>query len=41
MLARSTIVLARNKPQSGFELVGGMLTHYRPDCSLKVNLTPG
>ena len=41
MLARLTIVLAKNKDKTSFELVGGVLGHYRPDCSFKVRLEPG
>jgi hypothetical protein len=40
-IARATLVLARNREPKGFEMVGGVLGHFKPDCSLRVRLKPG
>lgn len=41
-LARATLLLARNKENNkGFELVDGVLSHYKSDCSIRCRLKPG
>ena len=40
-IARSTIILARNRKPQGYEIVSGVLGHFTPDCSLRAWLTPG
>lgn len=40
-LARGTLVVTRNLQPKGSEFIGGTMSHYRQDCSMRLRLSPG